>query len=441
MNTLFRILMTLLVALLGLWLLAEIVVRLYLEAPLKTDFYSSIPRQEVLERQRRYGVQLSYGAGWTHLGWIADPEQESYQVVKIVDGYPQEVGKSNFGSFLLHNAQGTYQVWTVPGNADPPSLLDSVEVQATPGTSPVHVPRITGNWQSLFKAHISGSYINDHTVYQDAYGDWRLVGITSHSDGDYNAERSFAVGVSPDFPPAEGMQEIEALDGYGELAWAPHVIADRSMYHIFWSPHKLHQMDSPDGVAWQEHQITMAAPFHTFFRDPMVLQVAENQWLLYTTARGAYYSQVDIYQSFDLQKWQYIRTTLRSAWGSERNSPFASMESPFVSEYQGHYYLSLTYNNDSFFWPGVLMLFKVWPDPQSYNDTLVFHSDNPYDFGVYRGKGRSGTLLTQLEAHAPEIIYQPEQDAWYITTAGWPWVATLTSGEVAVARLEWDPVP
>jgi len=31
--------------------------------------------------------------------------------------------------------------------------------------------------------------------------------------------------------------------------------------------------------------------------------------------------------------------------------------------------------------------------------------------------------------------------SWYITTAGWPWVATLTSGEVAVAALKWEPAP
>ena len=37
-----------------------------------------------------------------------------------------------------------------------------------------------------------------------------------------------------------------------------------------------------------------------------------------------------------------------------------------------------------------------------------------------------------------EWVPVPEKDQWYITTAGWPWVSTLTSGEVAVALLEWD---
>ncbi|MBW2237395.1 MAG: hypothetical protein JRG85_18650, partial [Deltaproteobacteria bacterium] len=99
-----------------------------------------------------------------------------------------------------------------------------------------------------------------------------------------------------------------------------------------------------------------------------------------------------------------------------------------------------TYNNDSFFWPGILMLFKTWRDRASYNDTLVLHADNPYDFGCYRGRRRTPNLVARLEAHAPEFVHHPERDDWHITTAGWPWVATLTSGEVAIAPLVWDEV-
>ncbi len=171
----------------------------------------------------------------------------------------------------------------------------------------------------------------------------------------------------------------------------------------------------------------------------MVLQVAEDQWLLYTTARGAYFSQVDIYQSFNLHEWQYIRTALLSTWGSERNSPFASMESPFVVPYRDDYYLFLTYNNDSAFWHGILMLYKIWLHPESYNDTLVFYANNPYDFGIYRGLEDTPNLVARLKAHAPEIVHIEESEQWFITTAGWPWVSTLTKGEVALASLVWEP--
>nr|MBC7245275.1 hypothetical protein [Chloroflexota bacterium] len=430
-----------LLSVLVLWLLLEAVVRIYVEAPLASDFYGSIPRTEVAEEQAHYGVQVNTGPGWVHLGWIANPEAETYRIERRAAAGWQTVGQAQFGSFLWRGEGGSFRVWRVPKRGGEATLLDEAQAWPTQDSPPLFVPRIAGEWQSLFKPAQYGYYINDHTVFQDAQGNWRLVGITSLTDGDYNQEKYFAVAVSKDFPPLDGMQEQTPIADFGELAWAPHVLYAQGKYHMFWSPHKLHQMTSLDGIGWEDHRITMSTPYHKFFRDAMVLQVAENQWLLYTTARGAYYSQIDLYQSFDLEHWQYIRTALGSSWGSERNSAFASMESPFVLQYDGHYYLSLTYNNDSFFWPAILMLFRIWPDKASYNETLVFHSDNPYDFGVYRGKGRSPTLLTQLEAHAPEWIYHAQRDQWYITTAGWPWVATLTSGEVAIAPIAWQPQP
>ncbi len=199
-------------------------------------------------------------------------------------------------------------------------------------------------------------------------------------------------------------------------------------------------MTSTDGIHWENHSVIMKAPYHKFFRDCMILQVAPDQWLLYTTARSTFFSQIDVYQSFNLVEWQYIRTCLASGFGSERNSPFASMESPFVVHYKDGYYLSLTYNNDTLFIHGVLLLFKIWLDKESYNDTLIFYSDNPYDFGIYKGKSNTNNCITQLRAHAPEWIYLPQRKQWYITTCGWKWAATLTNGEVAIAPVQWEKV-
>jgi hypothetical protein len=385
--------------LIGLWLLLEIGLRWYVESPLTTDFYSSASREGVLPRQSESGVKTVSGPNWIHLGWIADPEAETYRIERFAEGAWSEIGTAEYGSFLIRDGGGQFRVLRLPKNGSPPEILGEVTAEYTGSPAPIFVPRISGEWKSLFRPEKSGFYLNDHTVYQDAEGNWRLIGITSKTDGDYNQEKYFAVGVSVDFPPTNGMTEAEPIVDFGELAWAPHVIHNGNKYHIFWSPHKLHQMESSDGIVWENHQVTMPAPYHKFFRDAMVLQVAEDQWLLYTTARGRYYSQLDIYQSFDLEQWQYIRTALSSGFGSERNSPFSSMESPFVVDYQGHYYLSLTYNNDSFFLPGLLLPFKIWLNPASYNETLVFHSDNPYDFGIYRGSNNSTTLLTKLETH------------------------------------------
>ncbi len=426
--------------LLGLWLLIEILVRLYVEWPLRTDFYGSIPRREVRQRQERYGVRIAIGIGWAHLGWIADPEGEGYRVERETGGGWQMVARPRFGSQLVRDA-GRYRVWAEPLGGGPPRLLGEANVEPRRGASPVYLPRIAGSWRPIFRPAAAGDYVNDHCIFQDAHGEWRLTGITAKGRGNYAKEKHFAVGISRDFPLQSLMQEAPPVADFGELAWAPYVIADGGTYHLFWSPHRLHRMSSPDGIDWQDRHVVMEAPFHKFFRDASVIRVAEDQWLLYATARGAYFSRIDVYQSFDLEGWQYIGTALRGAWGSERNAIVSSMESPTVVTHHDRFYLWLTYNNDSFFWPALLLPFRVWLDPPSYNDTLVFHADNPYEFGTYRGRDRSPSLLTRLEAHAAEIVHDEARDAWYITTAGWPWVATLTSGEVAAAPLRWEDVP
>ncbi len=435
-------LLTLLASLLALWLLLEIGLRLYLELPLDAGYYSSIPPQGIAAQRAQTGLKVAAGSGWIHLGWIADPRKETYRVEKWDQDHWMSLGQTQFGSYLHETSlTGKFRVVVLPKDGSQPKVLGEATAAPHSGPSPCYLPTISGPWQVIFKPQQNGSYINDHTLYQDQQGDWRVLGITDKSEGDFNHEVYFAAGVSPDFPPSQPMAETDPVADFGSLAWAPHVIQSGGKFHLFWSPHQLHQMESEDGIHWNRHRVTLSAPYHKFFRDPMVLQVAEDQWLLYTTARGAYFSQIDIYQSFDLETWQYIRTALHSTWGSERNAPFASMESPFVTCHQNHYYLSLTYNNDSFFWPGILLLFHIWLQPKTYNETLVFHAANPYNFGTYRGRNRSPTLLTQLEAHAPEIIFQPDTGQWYITTAGWPWAASLTNGEVACAHLTWHPIP
>jgi arabinan endo-1,5-alpha-L-arabinosidase len=428
-----------LLLLLGVWLLMELAVRLYIEWPLATSFYGSIARADVPQLQERYGVQVAIGHGWAHLGWIADPDAESYRIERLTEAGWQTVGEAALGSYVVRRS-GQYRVWAQGRASTSARLLGAVTAEVTIGAPPVHVPRIAGAWRPLFRPRVHGDYINDHTVYRDAGGSWRVMGITAHGRGDFARERYFAVGVGPDFPPAQAMQEAPPVADSSELAWAPHVIEEAGTYYVFWSPHRLHRMTSPNAINWADHRVVLAMPFHKFFRDPMVLKVADGQWLLYTTARGTYFSQVDVYQSFDLEGWQYIGTALRTGWGSERNAIFASTESPFVVCYRDRFYLSLTYNNNSFFWTALLLPLKVWLNKRSYNDTLVFHADNPYDFGEYRGRRRAPSLIARLEAHAAEFVHNAELDAWYITTAGWPWVATLTSGEVAVAPLRWDAV-
>ena len=299
-------------AILGTWLALEVGLRIFVESPLKTDFYSSITRQEVSLRQQETGLKLVQGTGWAHLAWIADPDNEVYIIEKYDGDGWLPVGQARFGSYLVRGAGGRYRVRALPADGSQARLIGEVEVASVKAlASPVYRPEIAGKWQLLFKPQTYGYYINDHTVYRDAEGNWRLVGITHKSDGNYNEEKYFAVGVSNDLPPAGGMKEEKPVADFGDLAWAPHVITENGTYYMFWSPHRLERMTSGDGITWSDRETVIPAPYHKFFRDGMVIKVADGQWLLYATAKEALFSQVDIYQSFDLRKWQYIDTALR----------------------------------------------------------------------------------------------------------------------------------
>ena len=93
-NRLIKTMLTILAILLGLWLLLEIGMRWYVESPLTTDFYSSAPRQGLLPRQSETGVKTVSGPGWIHLGWIADPDAETYRIEKLVDGAWSEIARA-----------------------------------------------------------------------------------------------------------------------------------------------------------------------------------------------------------------------------------------------------------------------------------------------------------------------------------------------------------
>lgn len=421
------------------WALIEVGLRVAVGWSLETDFYGSISRDDVRAQQERHGVQVAEGPGWAHLGWIADPERERYRIDRRTASGWETVARVRHGSLLVRVA-GRYRVRALSRRGGEARVVGEAEAEPEAGCAPLHVPRIAGAWRLVFRPTKAGFYVNDHAIFRDAAGRFRLLGITDRSRGDFDAERRFAHGVSERFPPdaGAGMREEEPVADFGELAWAPFVVKHSGRYHLFWSPHRLEHMTSEDGVRWEGRRTAIRAPMHRFFRDASIVEVAPGQWLLHATGRGRWFSRVDAYQSFDLEGWQYIGPALRFRPGSERNSAFASTETPSVTRYEGRWYLTVTCNNDSRFWAPLLLLLRRWPDPPTYNDTLVLHADNPYRFGDYRGRRRTSSLIATLETHAPRLLRHPETGAWWITTAGWPWAATLTSGEVATAPIVWE---
>ncbi len=426
--------------LLIVWILLEVIVRLIAETGVKTDFYGSIRREKVQSLQAAFGLKVVQGEGWFHLGWIADPENEHYWVQKKnLEGSWATLEKLIFGSYLSYEGPGHYRVLSFSNNTNQEKSLGEVTLSfETPSTEKhaLSFPVIDGEWRYLFKPSEAGEYLNDHCMYKDIYGNWRIMGITSHSKGDYKLEHQFAVGVGASFPPKENFHEETPILKGESPAWAPFVVRAEDKYHLFWSPHQLQHMTSRDGVSWTNKETVMEKPFHRFFRDAMIVEIAPGQWLMYATGRGRWFSRIDLYQSFDLVHWQYIRPALSSTWGSEKNFVTGSMESPFLIQRDGRYCLSVTYNNESFFLSAVLLQIKIFLNRKAYNNTLIFQSQSPYGFGVYRGKTRTDTLISQLACHAP--VYITLEGDWYVTTCGWPFAATLTTGEVAYAKLTWE---
>ena len=366
---------------------------------MRTDFYGSIPRGEIAGLQKRTGIRVNAFDTCVHLGWIADPAADRYTIWREEpNGKFRRICRTRYGSCLIRRLSPdtayTFRISSATGALEETLRVRTLEAQERE----VYRPVIGGEWRALFRPRRYGDYLNDHTVYRSADGRWRIAGITAFGAGDYAKERYFAHGVSDAFPFAEGvtMTEEPPLADEGRLAWAPHVICANGQYYMWYSPHTAYCQTSEDGVRWRERPELAFRPAFAQFRDPMTLQVGERQWLMYATARHGLFSTIDAYQSFDAERWQFIRSALKTGFGCERAAPQASTESPFVFSYRGGYYLSTTYNNGSFFFDAMLLPLKVWRDKESYNDTLIFASANPYDFGTYSGRRRPSSLVATL---------------------------------------------
>ena len=93
---------------------------------------------------------------------------------------------------------------------------------------------------------------------------------------------------------------------------------------------------------------------------------------------------------------------------------------PCVIKENGLYYLFTTYTDCS---------------RSNYCNTLVFCSENPLDFGCYKGSGGNGALpAARLKCHAPEVVR--DENGWHITTCGWK-RSSFARGCVLTAPLEW----
>ena len=281
-------------------------------------------------------------------------------------------------------------------------------------------PVIAGEWKVLFRPKKTGRYINDHSIVRDRDGAWHLFGITSFKGGATN-ERYFAHGytTSLDKPMIE---EWPAIDR-GTLAWAPGVIKEGDVYYMFYGPSPTMLATSFDLYEWYGTPVRLHnEPIFAAHRDHFVLKVADGEWLMYVVGTKDQRGCVSLFRSNNLQDWYFIGYALTSGPDAPLHPAWGAFESPFVVKKDGKYYLFITYTDSK---------------QATYNNTLVFVSDDPTCFGEYNDEKGGAMPIAKLNAHAPEIINVG--DEWFITTCGWRGYKSVPNrGCASIAPLKWE---
>ena len=281
------------------------------------------------------------------------------------------------------------------------------------------IPQIAGEWRVLFKPEKHGNYVNDHTIVRGADGKWHLYGCTSTTGNPYD-ERYFIHGVGDDLSAC--FKEVGRSVDRGTLAWSPCVIEKDGDYYMLYGPSPTSLSVSFDMYEWFNHTVTLQnEPLMAAHRDHFVLRLENGRYLMYVSGVYQRRGAISCFTSNDLLNWQFEGYALTSGEEAPLKPGWGAMESPFVVKKDGMYYLFVTYTDCS---------------NDTYNDTLVFCSEDPMHFGVYNGAGQGARPITKIQAHAPEII--EENGRYFITTCGWSRKPTPHKGAVSIVPLEWN---
>ena len=289
------------------------------------------------------------------------------------------------------------------------------------------VPRLAGSgWRPLFTPARSGVYVNDHCVVRAPDGRWHVVGITKASaDIDPQQERWFCHGSGPSLA-AGGFEEHHRVCDFGTRAWAPSVAFDGERWVMLYGPDRLRAAVCDDARLdhWREAPCSLdGAPLEAVLRVGMIFPLDDDSWLLFATGKRGREGAVSVCVSENLLDWRFVRFALRTSPALRKQPSWAATESPFVFVHDGSYWLSITWTNS-------------FGGPAEYHETLLFRSDNPFDFGVLEDEA---AVAARLHAHAPEYLRDPDTGQWYVTSAGWPGAhfGTVIPGSVAIRELEW----
>ena len=279
-------------------------------------------------------------------------------------------------------------------------------------------PYIKGDYKTLFTPDRYGNYVNDHTLLFGDDGRWHLIGITGF-DSCPVTERYFvrADGEALDVPLHESTKLIDR----GTLAWSPCVVRHGGYYYMYYGPSPTAMAVSPELNEWFGYSIRIESePPMAVHRDHFVLEIESGHWLMYTSGIYNKCGCISLLESDNLLDWRFSGYALTSDARAPLCPPWGALESPYVVEKDGYYYLFVTYTDCS---------------DETYNDTLVFASDDPRRFGCYAGDADGAQPVTKLYAHAPEIVREGEK--WLITTCGWNGKPNPNPGSVSIAELGW----
>jgi len=267
--------------------------------------------------------------------------------------------------------------------------------------------------------------VNDHCVVRVGER-WHVFGITKLTpEVDPHQERWFCHGSGESLGEG-GFREHARVCDFGARAWAPTLAFDGERWVMIYGPDRLRAAicDDPRLESWHEAPCTLGGgPLGAVLRDGMIFRLDDDSWLLYATGKRGPEGVVSVCVSENLLDWRFVRFALRTE-GSAKQPAWGACESPFVFRHEGAYWLSITHTTSG-------------QGPAEYHETVLFRSQNPFDFGSYDGSERN--VAARLAAHAPEYLVEPESGRWYVTSAGWigERFGTVIPGSVAIRALEW----
>jgi len=257
---------------------------------------------------------------------------------------------------------------------------------------------------------------NDHAFIKGTDGRWHLFGITRPNDVKndecHEGEGLCFHAVAPvgtleqAFRPQVWMDQPKLnVSGCG---WAPVVLKIGDSYSIIGS--RLGRAESKDLYHWEDKgRLAVQSDGH----DPNILFWNGTYYLV-----RCYGHSVTLVTSPDFAHWSEPAEIFKA------NNASWNCESPILLRHEDKFYL---------FWCLWDAAGSGGRDPKLYDGhdpstysyrTYVYASDTPTNF-------LNQPLLTQLDAHAPEIV-RDEQGNWFISSADYP------QRGINLARLTWE---